>query len=163
MTTIAVYADWANLHSPRRLGFLHARRSGPREVFDFEYDHDALSDPQLCAITLDPGLLPFEGPQFPSPGRDIFGVFADSSPDRWGRMLMKRRLEREKRAGVLPSSTRLFESDFLLGVHEVIESAPCVSSWTTRVHFSTTSTTSPRLRLFSYASWKPSAEPLKVT
>jgi serine/threonine-protein kinase HipA len=118
MTTIAVYADWASLPAPRRLGFLHARRSGPREVFDFEYDHDALSDPQLCAITLDPGLLPFGGPQHPSPGRDIFGVFADSSPDRWGRMLMKRRLEREKRAGVLPSSTRLFESDFLLGVHD---------------------------------------------
>lgn len=45
-------------------------------------------------------------------------MLADSSPDRWGRMLMNRRLERDKRAGLVPANTRLFESNYLLGVHD---------------------------------------------
>jgi serine/threonine-protein kinase HipA len=47
-----------------------------------------------------------------------FGVFADSSPDRWGRLLMRRRLERAQRAGRMGKPVRLHESDYLLGVHD---------------------------------------------
>ena len=49
----------------------------------------------------------------------IFGLFMDASPDRWGRLLMKRRLERDKRKGLVPAEQRLAESDFLLGLHDV--------------------------------------------
>jgi serine/threonine-protein kinase HipA len=118
MTRIAVYADWDGLESPRRLGFLHARRSGARELFEFEYDSATLADPQLNTIQLDPRIGLFEGHQYPEQGRQTFGMLADSSPDRWGRMLMSRRLEREKRAGHVSSTAKLFESDFLLGVHD---------------------------------------------
>jgi serine/threonine-protein kinase HipA len=45
-------------------------------------------------------------------------VFADASPDRWGRLLMQRRLERRKRAGEVAARARLYESDYLLGVHD---------------------------------------------
>ena len=45
-------------------------------------------------------------------------MFADASPDRWGRMLMQRRLERDKRAGAAQRTARLHESDYLLGVHD---------------------------------------------
>jgi serine/threonine-protein kinase HipA len=45
-------------------------------------------------------------------------VFADASPDRWGRLLMQRRLERDQRAGTAPPNARLNVSDYLLGVHD---------------------------------------------
>ena len=118
MTRIAVYADWAGLEAPRRLGILHARRSATHELFEFEYDNAALADPHLNKIQLDPRIFLFEGHQYPEQGRETFGMLADSSPDRWGCMLMSRRLEREKRAGNVSSNTSLFESDFLLGVHD---------------------------------------------
>ncbi|OGS81149.1 MAG: toxin HipA [Gallionellales bacterium GWA2_59_43] len=118
MSRIAVYADWDGLGYPRRLGFLHARRSAGGELFAFEYDSAALADPQLNTVQLDPRIGLFTGPQYPEQERTTFGMLADASPDRWGRMLMNRRLEREKRAGNAPRNARLFESDFLLGVHD---------------------------------------------
>ena len=59
----------------------------------------------------------FEGRQHPSQGHEAFGVFADASPDRWGRLLMRRRLERAQRAGRMGKAVRLHESGYLLGVH----------------------------------------------
>jgi len=118
MTRIAVYADWDSLGTPRRLGFLHIRQNAGGELFSFEYDSAALADPQLNTIQLDPRIDLFAGPQYPEQDRATFGMLADASPDRWGRMLMKRRLERDKRTGNVPQNSRLFESDFLLGVHD---------------------------------------------
>lgn len=118
MTLIAVYADWESLEGPRRLGFLHARKARSTNVFEFEYDAAALSDPELNATALDPRIGPFEGRQFPGQYQTRFGVFADSSPDRWGQLLMKRRLERDIRDGLLPKDSKLYESDYLLGVHD---------------------------------------------
>lgn len=115
---IAVYADWEGLPAPFRLGLLHARRGAGREVFDFEFDAGALTHPALLNLALDPRLGPFEGRQHPPQGQQTFGVFADASPDRWGRLLMRRRFEREQRAGVVPKNARLHESDYLLGVHD---------------------------------------------
>jgi serine/threonine-protein kinase HipA len=60
----------------------------------------------------------YEGRQHPAQGSDTFGVFADASPDRWGRFLMRRRLEREQRAGHVAHGVRLYESDYLPGVHD---------------------------------------------
>lgn len=119
MAMIGVYADWEGLHGPTRIGSLHSRRTRTRELFEFQYDQQALSDPRLSFLPLDPEIGLFEGAQFPTPPRDKFGMFGDSSPDRWGRMLMKRRLERDVRAGIEVEGTRLCESDYLLGVHDL--------------------------------------------
>ena len=116
---IAVYADWDGLPEPFRLGLLHTRRSGGREVFEFEFDTAALVHPTLIKVRLDPRLGLYEGRQHPPQGNETFGVFADASPDRWGRMLMRRRLEREQRAGKVGNDVRLYESDYLLGVHDL--------------------------------------------
>jgi serine/threonine-protein kinase HipA len=116
--TIAVYANWQGLDAPLRIGTLHARAGAGREVFEFEFAAAALADPALAHVHLDPRLRLFEGPQHPPQGHTVFGVFADASPDRWGRLLMQRRLERAKRAGEAPDTARLFESDYLLGVHD---------------------------------------------
>lgn len=116
---IAVYADWAGMSAPVRLGYLHARRGAGREAFEFEYDPGALADPILATMQLDPRIALYRGRQHPAQGSETFGMFADASPDRWGRMLMQRRLERDKRAGAAPRSARLHESDYLLGVHDL--------------------------------------------
>ena len=116
--TIAVYADWAGLTQPLRLGLLHARRGAGREVFEFAFDASALIHPAVRNLWIDPRLGLFEGRQHPPQGHETFGVFADASPDRWGRLLMRRRLERAQRAGLIGKTVRLHESDYLLGVHD---------------------------------------------
>lgn len=115
---IAVYADWDGLPQPTQLGLLHARPSARGEVFEFEFLNAALQNPIFTNLQLDPRLQFLEGRQYPSAGQEIFGVFSDASPDRWGRMLMRRRLERQQRSGLIDKSVRLHESDFLLGVHD---------------------------------------------
>lgn len=116
--TIAVYADWIGLAEPLRLGLLHARRGAGREVFEFAFDAEALAHPAVGNLRIDPRLGLFEGRQHPPQGHETFGVFADASPDRWGRLLMRRRLERAQRAGRGNKAERLHESDYLLGVHD---------------------------------------------
>lgn len=116
--TVAVYADWDGLPAPLRLGLLHARRGAGREVFEFTFDAAALVHPVVAKLHLDPRIGLFEGRQHPAQGAATFGVFADACPDRWGRLLMRRRLEREQRAGLAAKTVRLHESDYLLGVHD---------------------------------------------
>ena len=119
---IAVYADWHGLAEPLRLGILYAHRGRGHEVVEFEFDQRVLENPIFANLQLDPRLLFYEGRQHPPEGGETFGVFADASPDRWGRMLMRRRLEREQRAGKAAKTVRLYESDYLLGVHDTFRS-----------------------------------------
>jgi len=116
--TIAIYIDWPGMETPLRLGTLNARNGPGREIFDFEFDSAALGNSELVKVQLDPRLGYYEGPQYPPSGEQIFGMFSDASPDRWGRLLMQRRLEREQRFGRVDKSMRLHESDYLLGVHD---------------------------------------------
>lgn len=118
LVEIAVYADWQGLSAPLRIGVLRARRASGREVFEFAFDAPALAHRALADLVLDPRVGLFEGAQYPPKGRETFGVFADASPDRWGRMLMRRRHERDKRAGFVKHNAQLHESDYLLGVHD---------------------------------------------
>ncbi|HOG50630.1 MAG TPA: HipA domain-containing protein [Lentisphaeria bacterium] len=81
----------------------------------FHYDRDWLS--QARAFALDPDLSLDEHPFFPKPELGNFGIFLDSSPDRWGQTLMKRRealqAKDEKR---VPRT--LYAWDFLIGVQD---------------------------------------------
>lgn len=81
----------------------------------FHYDRDWLNDPR--AFALDPDLSLDEHPFFPKPELGNFGIFLDSSPDRWGQTLMKRRealqAKDEKRA-----PRTLYAWDFLIGVQD---------------------------------------------
>jgi serine/threonine-protein kinase HipA len=119
---IAVYADWIGLAEPLRLGLLHVRLGAGREIFEFEFDSSVLAHPAITNLQLDPRLGFYEGRQHPPQGHDTFGVFSDASPDRWGRLLMRRRLERAQRAGQVSKAARLYESDYLLGVHDAYRS-----------------------------------------
>lgn len=114
---IDVCASWAGLEdAPRLVGQLTASLVRGKEIFAFEYAQSWLTSPQGRS-SLDPGLLSFTGPQYPRKGRENFGLFLDSSPDRWGRLLMKRREALLARRGNR-EERRLTESDFLLGVHD---------------------------------------------
>jgi serine/threonine-protein kinase HipA len=113
--TIQVLADWAELGEPQPLGLLHCTPARGKDVFSFEYSNDWLTS--MRDLALDPGLQPVKGQQYAPAGRDNFGVFLDSSPDRWGRVLMQRReaqLAREKKR----AERRLTELDYLLGVYD---------------------------------------------
>ncbi len=121
-TNIAVYANWIGLAEPLRLGLLHVRRGAGREIFEFAFDSSVLAHPAITNLQIDPRLGFYEGRQHPPQGHDTFGVFSDASPDRWGRLLMRRRLERAQRAGQASKAARLHESDYLLGVHDAYRS-----------------------------------------
>ena len=119
---VAVYADWDGLPAPYRLGMLRVQHGAGREIFEFEFDSAAIANPAFANLHLDPRLGLFEGRQYPQQGSETFGVFADASPDRWGRMLIRRRLEREHRTEKLGKKNRVYESDYLLGVHDAFRS-----------------------------------------
>ncbi|MDR2682504.1 MAG: HipA domain-containing protein [Dysgonamonadaceae bacterium] len=112
---ILVYADWGTLETPQLIGELSVVPSRGKEIFSFEYHKDWLNSP--FALEIDPDLGLYSGVQYLREGKNNFGVFLDSSPDRWGRVLMERReaiLSRmEKRA-----PNHLNESNFLLGVFD---------------------------------------------
>jgi serine/threonine-protein kinase HipA len=119
---IEVYEDWSAGEVAKRIGTLRVRQGRTAELFDFTFDDTALADKTLLKQPLDPDLVFFPGPQFPRDGRTLLGVFKDSSPDRWGETLIRRRFDRDKRAGLVPRNARLGESDYLLGVHDAFRS-----------------------------------------
>ena len=112
--TIFVYDDFST-DQPRLLGSLYVNVIKGGESYSFEYDKDWLRKTGLT-LTLDPELMPYSGRQYPT-GKNIFGLFADASPDRWGRVLMNKR-ERilAEKEGRKPS--KLYDSDYLLGVYD---------------------------------------------
>lgn len=111
---IFVYDDFSADRSIL-MGILYVNVIKGGEAYSFEYDRGWLRKNRL-ALTLDPELMPYPGRQYPS-GKNIFGLFADASPDRWGRILMNKR-ERilAEKEGRKPS--KLYDSDYLLGVYD---------------------------------------------
>lgn len=113
---ILVFADWHGLGAPTFMGSLSAVTARGKEVFAFEYDRTWLESPQR--LELDPRLGLYDGPQYPRDDHVSFGIFLDSSPDRWGRLLLDRREARDARQAKR-APRRLMPSDYLLGVHDL--------------------------------------------
>jgi len=112
---IEVWADWAGLGQARAMGVLYATPGRGKEIFSFEYTAEWLDGGY--SQSLDPSLLMYPGPQYLPADKPNFGLFLDSSPDRWGRMLMDRREAQASRAEARPRRP-LHESDYLLGVFD---------------------------------------------
>jgi serine/threonine-protein kinase HipA len=97
------------------MGMLSSTQTRGKEIFSFEYEKAWLANHQ--ALQIDPDLHLYAGPQYATEDKRNFGIFLDSSPDRWGRLLMRRReaalARREDRKEVM-----LQESDYLLGVYD---------------------------------------------
>jgi len=112
---ILVYASWADISSPALMGTLIVSITRGKEIFSFEYYNKWLESG--FAQVLDPDLGLYSGPQYIRDDKANFGLFLDSSPDRWGRLLMKRREAAHARNEGRENKT-LFESDYLLGVFD---------------------------------------------
>ncbi|MFM2339166.1 MAG: hypothetical protein RL115_2359 [Bacteroidota bacterium] len=112
---IQVYADWQGLQKPSLMGVLSVSPAKDKESFSFEYA-DAWLKSGFSQM-IDPDLQLYSGAYYPRDDKPNFGVFLDSCPDRWGRVLMQRReaviAKQEDRA-----AKKLLESDFLLGVYD---------------------------------------------
>ncbi|MFA7231231.1 MAG: HipA domain-containing protein [Victivallaceae bacterium] len=113
--TIYVYANWSDLETTVIMGYLNAQSIRGKEIFSFEFAPDWLN--LRSARMLDPDLQFYSGRQYADSGKSNFGIFLDSSPDRWGRQLMRRReairARREDR-----QVRQLLESDYLLEVND---------------------------------------------
>lgn len=112
---ILVFADWMHKDGPILMGTLSVVHTKGREVFSFAYDKSWLATG--LAQDLDPDLQLYSGVQYLPAGKSNFGIFLDSSPDRWGRVLMVRReaiLAKMEARKPKP----LFEEDYLLGVYD---------------------------------------------
>ncbi len=112
---IFVYAHWREFNEPVLMGNLKVMPSRGKEVFVFEYTQDWLK--KGFSQILDPNLQLYSGPQYLPEEKNNFGIFLDSSPDRWGKLLMKRREAAFARKEGRRENT-LLESDFLLGVFD---------------------------------------------
>ena len=112
--TIFVYDDFS-MQNPTLMGILYVNSLKDGESYSFEYDREWLKKTSL-KITLDPELMPYSGRQYPF-GKAIFGLFSDSSPDRWGRVLMNKR-ERILAGKEGRKPAKLYDSDYLQGVYD---------------------------------------------
>lgn len=110
---VAVVLDDATFGDPVEVGTLCRDKGSGGEAFRFFYAETWLD--RRTAFPFDPELPLHAGDFFSRVESGMFGAFRDTSPDRWGRVLMERREGVEARAeGRRPR--RLSEWDFLLGV-----------------------------------------------
>jgi serine/threonine-protein kinase HipA len=108
--TLEVWLD-SDLGPMVRVGSLSHDRGQVR----FVYDKGWLQDPR--AFALDPDLSLGAQSYFPNPELGNFGVFLDSSPDRWGQTLMKRR-EALLAKDEARKPRNLYAWDYLIGVQD---------------------------------------------
>lgn len=107
---VEVWID-ADVAASARVGTLHDDRGQIR----FRYEPSWLAHPK--AFEIDPSLSLGDAPFFPNVETGNFGVFLDSSPDRWGQTLMQRRealAARDDKRRPRP----LHAWDYLLGVQD---------------------------------------------
>jgi len=97
--------------SPVMVGILHHDHGNMR----FQYSERWLKHPMRFSI--DPTLSLSDAAFYPNSSQGNFGIFLDSSPDRWGQNLMKRREALEAKENNRPIKT-LHAWDFLIGVQD---------------------------------------------
>ncbi len=98
-----------------RVGRLWFHSRNGKESASFEYDPNWLNNPEKFA--LEPALKLATGSFHTNPGINLFGAIADSAPDRWGRILMRRAHQINAKAQNITPST-LLEVDYLLAVND---------------------------------------------
>lgn len=117
MSDIEVCIELPGEDQPTIIGNLRIIKARGKERVSFEYDSEWRKHPKR--FELEPGLPLMPGPQFPPQNKSLHNVFSDCAPDRWGRYLVVRRekhlAQTEKR-----DTKQLFDSDYLLGIHDVV-------------------------------------------
>ncbi len=115
MKKILVYADFDWLKQIELVGELSMDSIRGGETYGFKFDASWLKN--HADVLLSDDINNYVGMQYTQQGKDIFGCFLDSLPDRWGRTLVLRReqilAEEEKRP-----VRRLSSMDYLLGIDD---------------------------------------------
>lgn len=78
---IIVYENFSSIE-PKKLGIFYVNTLRDVEHYSFAYDDDWLKQSKFT-FYLDPEISMFSGRQYST--KNIFGMFADASPDRWGK------------------------------------------------------------------------------
>jgi serine/threonine-protein kinase HipA len=113
-TSVTVVMDAPELGARRPIGVLRPAGTAVDAPIAFSYDIAWITEPSSFAI--DPTHYLAPGDQYPPRGT-IAPIFTDTSPDRWGRILLEyREVERASREQRKPRA--LGEWDFLLGVSD---------------------------------------------
>jgi serine/threonine-protein kinase HipA len=110
--TLEVWLDAIGWGPARQVGVLSHDRGQVR----FRYEREWLT--RRASFALDPDLSLDEHVFYPNPRAGNFGIFLDSSPDRWGQTLMDRR-EAMLAADEHRSPRTLHAWDYLLGVQDL--------------------------------------------
>lgn len=110
-SVLEVWLD-CDLAPPCLVGMLASDRGQVR----FHYDGDWLRTGR--AFSLDPDLSLGDHAFFPKPELANFGIFLDSSPDRWGQTLMQRREALQAKDEERRPRT-LYAWDYLIGVQDI--------------------------------------------
>ena len=110
---VEVWVDLAGV--PTRAGRLFAHRRGRTESASFTYDPEWVSND--AAYALDPALPRVLGTLQTPTNQKLFGAFADSCPDRWGRRLIER-AERYRATATSRTPVSFGEFDFLVRVRD---------------------------------------------
>ncbi|MBR1694215.1 MAG: HipA N-terminal domain-containing protein, partial [Selenomonas sp.] len=108
--TIYTYECWSS-DQPSLMGYLFVDQLRGKENCSFEYDEQWLKT-HSGQYFLDPDLELYRGRQYVPMDKKLFGIFADSCPDRWGRLLM-RRMEAILAARENRKPKQLSETDYL--------------------------------------------------
>lgn len=90
MEKIYVYADFDFLGEKELIGELSYNRVREHDHFPSNFSRKWLKE--HGGIILSGDVMNVRGPQHPREGNDVFGFVKDSFPDRWGRLLLARRV-----------------------------------------------------------------------
>lgn len=115
MEKLLVYADFDWLNEIELIGELTMDSIRGGETYGFEYAKKWLRSHSDIVLSAD--INNYVGKQYTQQGKDIFGCFSDSLPDRWGRTLLLRR-EQIMAAEERRPLRRLSSMDFLLGIDD---------------------------------------------
>lgn len=100
-----------------KIGLLFSSFQKGKEKISFSFDDEYFSS-KLSRYFFDYDLQPYKARQYLPLEKPIFGIFSDSMPDRWGRLLMKRRERIKAEKLNLDKIKSLTELDYLLDVFD---------------------------------------------
>ena len=115
MDKLYVYADFNWLEKPMLVGELGYESIRGSQSYSFKYSPEWLNI--YAGIILSDDIRNYPGVQYTQPGKEIFGCFSDSLPDRWGTTLLKRReqtLAKEEGRAV----RNLTSFDMIMGIED---------------------------------------------
>lgn len=101
---IYVFADFLPFQN-ELIGTIYVSQTRGKEFYSFEYVESWLEKGNRI---LDPDLQLYKGRQYINDDKNIFGVFADSCPDRWGKRIdeAQRRTSCKKSRGETAKAVR---------------------------------------------------------